>query len=983
MADFVFKVQTSGVDDTFTLPLYDGGTYDFNVDWGDSSNDDITAYDDADITHTYATEDEYTVTIDLDGTNELVGFRFNNGGDRTMITDVTAWGDVNLGNVTGWFYGCSNMTVSATDAPDMTGCTTMNSAFRDCSSLTSVAFNSLDVSSVTTFYYCWRDCSSLTSLGDLSEWDVSSVTTFYYCWRDCSSLTSLGDLSEWDVSSVTNFSGCWRSCSSLTSLGDLSEWDVSSVTTFNVCWYGCSSLTSLGDLSEWDVSSVTDFSYCWRSCSSLTSLGDLSEWDVSSVTTFNDCWNNSNDALSDYTYSKMLIAWSALSVESSVPAHFGTADYAASASDERTTLTDAPNSWSITDGGQRSTEIFPALEVKRGTLILAFCDDENAVIKEDISEIYTVVWEDHYAYYIYPEYIIRWRHDTGATTTGFASQPAAAATITGEVSYIPIKYDEIVNRSARLTQRQDIVMAAPTTGDEVINLVIPDDLSSDGFASDGARHLEMDSGELVFTNDITRIGQAIVVHDPPITVDGGSNQQIELIHCDDNAASSTVVADIGNNANWETSEGANRNTDNDDVSEDIQRGTGLDTGGTYHIEHSVTAFDNAYFKQGTINLIFTPQFAYNDAADQVIWSLYVDAGDYLQIVYDAGNDKYELRVSWGATLTTLASAAYTDDVTLQQLTTLSAAWDSDENFLYLAVNGVVVDTGINSGTPSASNAAYVMTGCDCVTDADGTGQLEADVYLDRIEALDGCMIPDSGPFVDMHNSYALPHADVLFYWDGSNCLSGTSEVQIGGVNGTLGSSNTGGTTSFVESGGIFGGGYFDNESDSANYWIKFPSTNIFQKEQGQIFGGLVVKTEASADRIFGIYTDANNFLDLSTITEGAQLYLRIQDSRGGTTKYVGTTGFLFDADEPIFYRYVWKDGDYGSLYINGILIETETGLGSWVGTPGDFYVGANGEGSGSLNGHFHSVTITNDPNTPFWPAILGSGQIDMGTVSIE
>jgi len=97
-----------------------------------------------------------------------------------------------------------------------------------------------------------------------------------------------------------------------------------------------------------------------------------------------------------------------------------------------------------------------------GTLILAFCDDENAVIKEDISEIYTVVWEDHYAYYIYPEYIIRWRHDTGATTTGFASQPAAAATITGEVSYIPIKYNEIVNRSARLTQRQDIIMAAPT-----------------------------------------------------------------------------------------------------------------------------------------------------------------------------------------------------------------------------------------------------------------------------------------------------------------------------------------------------------------------------------------------------------------------------------------------------------------------------------------------------------------------------------------
>jgi surface protein len=170
---FIFKVQTSGVDDTFTLPLISGGTYDFNVDWGDDSNDDITVYDDAATTHTYASEDEYTITI----TGTLYGWRFYNGGDCAKMRDVSDWGAgvFRMGATTAHFYGCSNMTCSAANAPDITGTTSLSSAWHSCSSLASLALTDWDVSSVTSFYYCWYSCSSLTSLGDLSGWDVSKV----------------------------------------------------------------------------------------------------------------------------------------------------------------------------------------------------------------------------------------------------------------------------------------------------------------------------------------------------------------------------------------------------------------------------------------------------------------------------------------------------------------------------------------------------------------------------------------------------------------------------------------------------------------------------------------------------------------------------------------------------------------------------------------------------------------------------------------
>lgn len=48
--------------DTFTLPLVSYGKYDFSVDWGDGNSDRITAWDQAEKTHNYASSgEEYTI----------------------------------------------------------------------------------------------------------------------------------------------------------------------------------------------------------------------------------------------------------------------------------------------------------------------------------------------------------------------------------------------------------------------------------------------------------------------------------------------------------------------------------------------------------------------------------------------------------------------------------------------------------------------------------------------------------------------------------------------------------------------------------------------------------------------------------------------------------------------------------------------------------------------------------------------------------
>ena len=58
--------NTSGGSSTSTqiqLPLESSGTYNFVVDWGDGNTDTITAWNQAETLHTYASSGTYTITI--------------------------------------------------------------------------------------------------------------------------------------------------------------------------------------------------------------------------------------------------------------------------------------------------------------------------------------------------------------------------------------------------------------------------------------------------------------------------------------------------------------------------------------------------------------------------------------------------------------------------------------------------------------------------------------------------------------------------------------------------------------------------------------------------------------------------------------------------------------------------------------------------------------------------------------------------------
>lgn len=99
---------------TITLPLVQNRAegalaYNFTVSWGDGTSSTVTAWNDANRIHTYATDGTYNV--DIRGTCE--GWSFNNAGDKLKIRKVLSWGDSTKFNgfkyLKGGFYGCTNL----------------------------------------------------------------------------------------------------------------------------------------------------------------------------------------------------------------------------------------------------------------------------------------------------------------------------------------------------------------------------------------------------------------------------------------------------------------------------------------------------------------------------------------------------------------------------------------------------------------------------------------------------------------------------------------------------------------------------------------------------------------------------------------------------------------------------------------------------------------------------------------------------------
>ena len=270
---FQMQFDTSG-GKTITIPNTVGSS--FTVDWGDTT---VTTETGGTISHTYASGiPTSTVSIGAEGdTGAFTTFKFQNGGSKSDLIDIPQWGSIIWSSMQEMFYGCNNSnftTITATDIPDLSSVTRLDSVFRDVSNLQNINnINNWDVSNVTNMGVMFYAATSFN--GDISSWNVSNVTNMSVMFISAASFNQ--DLSSWNVSNVTNMANMFRSATSFNQ--DISSWNTSKVTNMDGVFYTATSFNQ--DLSNWDTSKVTTMSSMFRGASSFNQ--NLSSWNISDL----------------------------------------------------------------------------------------------------------------------------------------------------------------------------------------------------------------------------------------------------------------------------------------------------------------------------------------------------------------------------------------------------------------------------------------------------------------------------------------------------------------------------------------------------------------------------------------------------------------------------------------------------------------------------------------------------------------------------
>jgi hypothetical protein len=244
--NFVFTVATTTDGETFTVPTQSGSSYNCNVNWGDSSDDDITTYNDAAWTHTYATAGIHEISIG--GTFGRI--YFSNGGDKLKVRSWSNVGDTSLSIMASAWRGCSNMTLDFDDGANLAGIARFDTAFFSASSVTTIPF--MNTSDTTNLSSAFRSMTSLTSFPSI---DTGSNQNFSLM---CASNTSMSTFPALDYSSGTNFSTMLYNCP-ITSFSANMFDSSTSATSYANTFLGCAlDQTSVDNiLVSWNASGVS------------------------------------------------------------------------------------------------------------------------------------------------------------------------------------------------------------------------------------------------------------------------------------------------------------------------------------------------------------------------------------------------------------------------------------------------------------------------------------------------------------------------------------------------------------------------------------------------------------------------------------------------------------------------------------------------------------------------------------------------------
>ena len=285
---------------SFTINTDSNYTYNYNVDWGDSTSDSGVT---GDISHTYSTSGNYQIKIT--GTFPYLG---NAGNVDYTITAVFNWGDgiwenfeesfnnkrtlltvtspvppkitnspISMRNMFNYTQELANIDLSGWDT---TNVTSFEGMFSRCN-ITKIDLSGIKTTNVLSAKNMFSNCNSLTSVTLGTDFTLFSCNTAENMFNYCSKLRTINGMNNLQLTNANNLASMFANCFSLESVDFSGVTQSGALVDINHMFMECNKIQSL-DLTNFDVSNVTDFSYLFYNCDTLNAI-DVTGWDCNSA----------------------------------------------------------------------------------------------------------------------------------------------------------------------------------------------------------------------------------------------------------------------------------------------------------------------------------------------------------------------------------------------------------------------------------------------------------------------------------------------------------------------------------------------------------------------------------------------------------------------------------------------------------------------------------------------------------------------------
>ncbi|RZL07730.1 MAG: BspA family leucine-rich repeat surface protein, partial [Pedobacter sp.] len=205
----------------------------------------------------------------------LKQFAIANNADKARLVDVVQWGTSEWDNMELAFQGASNLTISATDVPDLAGVESMRAMFNHCSILNGPAnigaWNTANVTNMRSMF------SGATAFNhSLNTWNTANVTDMSAMFYKAEVFNK--SLNAWNTANVNNMKSMFTYARSFDE--PLDKWITEKVTNMLGMFAYAESFNQ--NLNDWKTGAVTNMAGMFAYAESFNQ--DLKGWKTGAVT---------------------------------------------------------------------------------------------------------------------------------------------------------------------------------------------------------------------------------------------------------------------------------------------------------------------------------------------------------------------------------------------------------------------------------------------------------------------------------------------------------------------------------------------------------------------------------------------------------------------------------------------------------------------------------------------------------------------------